>query len=386
MARLSECFSVSVWAALLASCSLSAVSTAAQRNPQLGKLKLNQLQVIGTHNSYKLAMDSMLMAELGEVDSGEALSLDYAHRALGEQLDLGVRALELDVLYDPEGGRYSDPRGLEMERMAGLDPPPIDTASMAKPGFKVMHIQDLDFRATCPTFELCLGELAAWSAANPRHLPIMVSINAKEGGIPRPGFTEALPFDTAAFDALDAELRERIPAERLLTPDGVRGDSTTLAGAVRAGNWPSLEASLGKFLFVLDGGAPQTDTYLQGHPSLRDRAMFIIGDPEAPDQPEDAVFFVNEPQGKEELISRLVGEGFLVRTRADAGTTEARAGDYSRLESAMRSGAHFVSTDYEFADPRFGTEYEVRFPDDRLVRCNPVTAAGQCTAPLKASY
>lgn len=185
-------------------------------------VRLNQLQAVATHNSYKLAMDAGVMAQLMLLDSNQARALDYAHPSLHEQLDLGVLGLEIDVLYDPEGGRYAEPYGLTMQRTAGGQPTELDRSVMDRPGFKVLHVQDIDYRSSCATFVHCLEQLSEWSGAHPRHLPIMVSINAKEGGIDRPGFVRALPFTDTAFTALDQEILSVFSPERLLQPAEVR--------------------------------------------------------------------------------------------------------------------------------------------------------------------
>jgi hypothetical protein len=72
-------------------------------------VKMNQMQVLGTHNSYKRAIAPAEMALLKTTSPKSGVGLDYAHPPLAEQLDAGARALELDVLYDPDGGRYADP-------------------------------------------------------------------------------------------------------------------------------------------------------------------------------------------------------------------------------------------------------------------------------------
>ena len=63
--------------------------------------------------------------------------------------------------------------------------------------------------------------------------------------------------------------------------------------------------------------------------------------------------------------------GFLVRTRADAGTTEARSNDTRRRDQALASGAQFISTDYPEPNPAF-SPYAVRFDNGIAVRINPV--------------
>ena len=347
-----------------------------------GSARLNELQVVATHNSYKQAMDAAVMRMLQQVDSNQARALDYSHPPLGEQLDLGVRGLEIDVLYDPEGGRYREPYGMRMQRENGLTPEPLDTQAMDRPGFKVLHVQDIDYRSSCGTFRDCLAELRGWSDGHPGHLPIMVSINAKEGGVDRPGFTAALAFDEAAFSALDRELEE-VLGDRLIRPDEIRDTFATLRTAVLAGNWPTIAAARGQFLFVLDGGADQTEVYTKNHPSLGGRAMFVATEPSAD---EAAILFMNDPVGNEATIRELVERGFMVRTRADANTTEARANDYGRLEAALASGAHFISTDYERPDPRLANGFRVALPGNMMARCNPITAATDCEAALQEGF
>ena len=51
--------------------------------------------------------------------------------------------------------------------------------------------------------------------------------------------------------------------------------------------------------------------------------------------------------------------GYLVRTRSDANTTEARENDYSRFEAALESGAQIISTDYYLPDTLFGNAFHI---------------------------
>ncbi len=90
--------------------------------------------------------------------------------------------------------------------------------------------------------------------------------------------------------------------------------------------------------------------------------------------PAAAWFKINDPVAEAERIRRLVGAGFLVRTRADADTRDARADDPGRREAALASGAQLVSTDYPEANPSFGP-YHVRLPGGVVVRPNPVSLA-----------
>jgi hypothetical protein len=351
-------------------------AAAAQPPPAPPPLRLNDVQVVGSHNSYKQAIDPPLFALLLERRSPERIrALEYGHLSLAEQLDRGLRKLGLDVFHDPRGGRYAAPAGLRWlaERGAAAARPYDEAGEMRAPGLKVLHVQDLDFRSTCATLRRCLEELRAWSDAHPRHLPVAVSVNAKDDALEGVDAVEPLPFDAAALDALDREILATLPRERLIVPDDVRGSSATLRAAVLAGGWPALDAARGRFLFVLDESGAKLERYLAGHPSLAGRTMFA----NAPaDRDEAAFLIVNDPLADGERIRELVARGFLVRTRADADTREARSGDTARREAAFRSGAQFVSTDYYLEshreNPGFGTGYGVTLPGGGPARCNPV--------------
>jgi hypothetical protein len=180
----------------------------------------------------------------------------------------------------------------------------------------------------------------------------------------------ALPFDAAAFKALDSEIRSVIgPA--LLTPDMVRGAHETLREAVLAGGWPDLSAARGKIFFALDEDPAVVTIYMRGHASLEGLAMFVNSISE--DAPHAAYFTLNDPIGEAARIQAAVKAGFVVRTRADSGTHEARSNDTSRRDAAFASGAQYVSTDYPMPRADFGP-YTAILPDDPPARCNPVSA------------
>ena len=80
---------------------------------------------------------------------------------------------------------------------------------------------------------------------------------------------------------------------------------------------------------------------------------------------------MNDPINDFDTIQRLVRDGFLVRTRADADTRQARTGDITQRDKAFSSGAQYISTDYHEPDRRL-SDYSVRFPGGQVARSNPV--------------
>ena len=333
-------------------------------------LRLNDIVTVGTHNSYKAAIPDKIMAMVRMFSSKGAAGLDYSHLPLAMQLDDGARAIEIDVVYDPKGGLYATPRGAAM---TGETMPDGWTAAMTQPGFKVLHVQDIDFHAVCITFVLCLKELKAWSAAHPDHVPILVTMNAKDDSIPMPGSVTPLKFDAAAYEAMDAEILSVFSRDEIVTPDDVRGTAPTLREAILSKGWPTLGATRGKFLFALDESGDKIAPYLSGHESLEGRVMFV----NAPDESPAAAFLVLNETSDNPQIAADVAKNFLVRTRADADTVEARSNTTARRDAALASGAQYISTDYMRPDTRFGP-YQARLPNGVIAACNPLRHPERC--------
>jgi hypothetical protein len=162
---------------------------------------------------------------------------------------------------------------------------------------------------------------------------------------------------------------------QLITPDDVRGDYPTLREAVLERGWPELDQARGKVFFALDEGEEKRRVYMRGRESLEGLPIFVnSGDPNAP---HAAYFTINDPVRDRQRIRDMVNRGFIVRTRADANTTEARTNDTSRRDAAFASGAQYISTDYYVQRPQF-SDYSVTLPGDGPARCNPVRQPESC--------
>jgi hypothetical protein len=333
--------------------------------------RLNQIQVIGTHNSYHIAPCESIMKMIATSLRGQAEALDYTHRPLPEQFsELGIRQVELDVFADPEGGLFAEPSFRKFLKLQGKNPGPDPNAmgQLNAPGFKILHVPDLDFRSTVPTFADALAQIRTWSLAHPRHVPILVLVELKDESNPLL-LVRPLPFTAELLAAVDAAILDVFPREALLSPDDVRGDSETLPEAIRLRGWPTLESSRGKIIFALDNESAIRDRYLADHPASRGRVMFASVDRS---HPSAAWMKVNDPVRDFERIQSLVRDGFLVRTRADGDTAQARHNDTSQRDKALSSGAQFISTDYP--EPRVDfSPYRVRLPGNAVVRVNPVS-------------
>lgn len=328
-------------------------------------LPLNKIQVIGSHNSYKSAIDPRLFSYIQSKDSEAALELDYEHIALSNQLNLGLENLELDVYDDPKGGLFAHPKGLKVvSGQKSYDP---DSVMFTK-GFKILHVPDIDFRSNVPTLIIALKELKKWSEEHKNHMPVFITIEPKdEPGRRGDGFVTPLHFTKRTFRRLDHVFIKYLGRKNMLIPSQIKGDYPTLRDAVLHGNWPTVAATRGKFIFILDAVGEKRRLYLAGHPSLKGRVMFANVSKE---KPEAAIMILNDPE--DPRIKRLVKLGFIIRTRADADTKEARREDYARFKKACNSGAQIISTDYYLESTHFASHYKVVFPDGSYSRVNPI--------------
>ena len=98
--------------------------------------------------------------------------------------------------------------------------------------------------------------------------------------------------------------------------------------------------------------------------------------------PEASWFKVDNALDDGERIRELVEAGYMVRTRADEDTQQARDDDYTLQEAAFESGAQFIVTDYVVPNPDFGTEYQAAVPGGPPARCNPISAPDPCRSEL----
>lgn len=303
--------------------------------PLDNSLRLNQVQVLATHNSYHIQQDVPIPA---------SQTTQYTHAPLDQQLESqGVRGFEIDVVNAPDGQ------------------------------FPVLHTPVIDATSNCTPLAQCLEVVRQWSRTHPGHVPISILVEPKDDATTHLLDPSLRDFDATGLDQLDAQVRSSL-GRQLITPDSVRGKAKTLRDAVRQDGWPTMAKTRGKVMVILNTGGSTRATFLQGHRSLQGRAMFVTTAGER--SSAAAVIKVDDPD--EARIQQLVHEGFIVRTRADADLVEARAHDVNRREIALRSGAQIVSTDFEVPVPAIGGDYVVQIPGGTPARCDPVNAPKNC--------
>ncbi|MEJ6694896.1 MAG: Ca2+-dependent phosphoinositide-specific phospholipase C [Chitinophagales bacterium] len=343
-------------------------------------LKINQIQYLGSHNSYRyrpeqellnfiLGLANILPAEFNPVE------LDYEHLPLQDQFKFyGIRQIEIDLFLDTQGGLYYNRRGyglINQDLESGIP-------SLLEPGIKVLHIPDIDYNSHQLSFIENLQEIKSWSDQFPDHIPLFILLELSEktvnSTLPNVGFTQPESWNNqAALNSIEQEILSVFSREEIILPDDIRSNYNTLNEAVLNDNWPTIAESRGKIVFLLNNQGITTQIYTSGAPSLENKLLFTNG---VPGDADAAFLLRNSISASLSEINQLAAQGYMIRTRVDAGTYEARSNDYSSWLLALQSGAHFLSTDYYKPDAREGdgewSSYSVRF-DNGLYRSNPVT-------------
>lgn len=299
-------------------------------------MRMNQIQVIGTHNSYhqRPARLGLLMRLVPATEDW-----DYAHAPLNLQLDRGVRSFELDV---------------------------HNTSA----GWAVFHLPLLDSNTSCPTWRACLELVREWSEAHPHHVPISFLIEYKDEG--RLIDQSLGDFDEASMERLDADVRAVFGPDKLITPDDVRGDFATLEAAILTRGWPTLASARGKVFFILHERGSNRERYVAEHPALRGRAMFLNSEPGRPDA---ATIIRDNPNAPD--LEDLVRKGYWVRSTCDGRINQVPP-DTSKREKALACGAQIVSTDYPPGSPHPRSGFVVELPGGVPARCNPINVSPDC--------
>jgi hypothetical protein len=334
-------------------------------------LRLDQLQVVGTAESYKLRPDSAVLGLIRLGGKQAAQEVDFALPPISTQLDADVRALAFDVAYDPKGGAYKNPAGAGM----AMDLLSDDyTKTMSKPGFKAIHVLDVDYRSSCLLLSGCLGEVAAWSRAHPRHLPVVITLRTNDSKTPMPGATRPLSCDEAALNVLESEIRTAFTSDQIFTPDQLQGRYRSQRDAAMAHAWPKLGAVRGKVIFVLDDSSAKARAYQGGRASLEGRLMFVATDEASP-----LAAFINipDPVKNGARIAAAVKAGLMVITRADDDAHEARANNPARRDAAFASGAQIVRTNFIQPDPAIGA-YHVSLAEQADAMCGSDLGTEHC--------
>lgn len=338
-------------------------SACAYHTPGSESPRLDQVQFIGTHNSYHIEPDAALRVLWQTNEASREPShqwLMYTHLPLQAQAELGIRFFEFDVHLDETGSAYSASEFLAPVVAAGLQPDsPFDQdGALSKPGTKVFHT-NTDMRSTCLLLTDCLHQLNGWIDLNPFAGPILVQIEPKQ-------LLKADSDPGRSWEILEQELLSAVPASRIFRPADLSAELQDLREAARAGRWPTVASIGDKFIFILNGSSYDTTSYTEALISKRAQLLF----PAISDAVDPLAAFVSRNDPASHDIPGIVAAGQIVITYADWRTLAAREYDTRGRDAAFRSGAQLIATDYPIADRRL-SDYSVRFSEG-FVRNRPV--------------
>ncbi|MDR3293289.1 MAG: phosphatidylinositol-specific phospholipase C1-like protein, partial [Clostridiales bacterium] len=285
------------------------------------------------HNSYRKSLNPFIRSYFNffvpKKSQGEFI---YEHATLTEQLNSGVRGLELDI-------RASDG------------------------GFRIYHFAVFDSGSTAPDFELALEELRIWSKNNPDHVPVTILIEYK----PEPWIlnTKRDKPSAAVLKHLSETVESVMGADQLITPADIIGGYATMQDAVAANNWPTLGEAKGKFMFLLHYNEDLTPIYIELDPSLKSLSLFpTVESEESLNTYRKYVshLLFNNPTQPE--LDDLVRAGYMVRTRIDGDMHI----ELERRELILNSLAQILTTDYERGRIQPDTDYYVDFGNGKTIK------------------
>ncbi len=278
-------------------------------------VKLNEIVVMGTHNSYQLLgtlpkrglMKTFQIISFGLVENKAVFEMD----TFTEQLEQGIRNLEIDIETVDDEGDIS---------------------------FIVTHSAIIDNVSSAYNLAKGLEEIAMWSDNNPGHLPIYLLIEPKDDVL---SINNMKNFSLEYAMEFDKVLRQ-VLGDRLLTPAQAMGEYESFEEMRKADDWPALTQVAGKII-VLMHPCSVTQEYIDTDTSIKTQAMFPMlrfGDI---DKTYASFILDNDPVSAAENNKKTVDENnLMVRTRAD---------DYpdfsdERYNFADNCGSHIITTDY----------------------------------------
>jgi len=299
-------------------------------------LKFNEVQFLATHNSYKQRMSrasyyamNWVAAPLGL--AAEKDEWDYEFEPLTQQLDKGIRSIELDVMKDGES-------------------------------FRCGHVGVLDMSSNCHDLALTCQEIRMWSDAHPDHLPITILVEAKPSIAADGGMYKLIDLD--GVEALGGIFRREFE-DKLFTPSEMRGSYESFGALRRDNGWPALRDMLGKILILYHYNEATTADYIALSPSLDVQKMFPVLEYPVVEVDTDSATFIlcNDPLDHD-VIAAYTNKNLLVRTRIDMYMHH----EQEKYDSGVTAGALLLTTDYPPRDNLGDDSYAAILPGGYTVQ------------------
>ncbi len=289
-------------------------------------LKLDDIQMLASHNSYKKVGPAIGRFFVGLGDSfSEAKALNYGYQTITDQLNLGVRSFEFDLRY-------------------------------RNGSFELTHVPLVDNSSQAVKFDLLLEEIKLFSDYQ-THLPIVILIEVKDDWMMLDPALD--PFDEDVFILLDDLIGEKLNSH-LFKPADMVDAQENLKDVIINDGWPTVDSLFNQIMVVLHPGN-YTSSYYDMDQSLQSQSMFI-GSYYQETLPNYASFFVQNDVDVN-IISSLVTNHFMVRTRIDSNLEF----DQTRFDDAIQSGAQILTTDFSVGRSDLDSNDVIYLDNDKMI-------------------
>lgn len=290
-------------------------------------IRLNDIQMIASHNSYKKKGPAIGRFFVGLGDSfEEAKALKYGYKDITQQLEAGVRSFEFDIRY-------------------------------RRNQFELIHVPLVDSASQAINFELLLEEIYLFSSNQDNHVPIIILLEFKSDWMILDPFLDEIN-DQALVD-FDKLVKAKI-GDNLFGPSHMLVDNKTLNQVITQDGWPSVENLLNKVMFVMHPGK-YTKNYYELDMGLKTQSMFI-GSYNTDNVEDYASFFIQNDVDINK-IKNLVDQNYMVRTRMDTNLVK----DLDRYQKAIASGAHILSTDFSVGRSDLDDLDHIYFEQNKMI-------------------
>ena len=294
-------------------------------------IKLNDIQFLASHNSYKKKGSSIGHFFVGLGSSrAEAKAMNYSNHTLSNQLKLGIRSFELDI-------------------------------RLRKDQFNLTHVPLVDNSSVAPDLRLALEEFKLFSIHHPNHFPITILLEIKDDWmILDPSLQTIQQQELVMLN----ELIKNQLGDHLYSPHHLLTDELTLKEHIETHGWPSVTSLLGKIMVILHAGS-FIEPYVMIDESLSDLAMFPSVYAHQTENHYTSFIIENNPF--DERIFDMVSNHFIVRTRLDSDLII----DLQRREAALLSGAQLLTSDFTVSRTDLKPHQRFFFENDKTIRLRP---------------
>ena len=290
-------------------------------------VKLNEVAILGTHNSYQTLAteETRFLMKIIDIITLRKLGLDtfdFEMDTLTEQLESGIRNVEIDIeTLDKDG----------------------------KKEFKVTHNSFVDNASSAYDFSKALKEIKMWSDNNPGHIPVYIIIEPKSFVIEINGMKKfSLDYAKELEKVIVSEL-----GDSLLTPEDMLRDYASFKEMRENDDWLSLKEARGKILVLLHD-CDVTESYIALDETIKTQKMFPML--RYDDRNENYTSFIleNDPWNADSRKAESIDEcKLIIRTRAD------KYPNYSteRYEVTENCGSQIITTDFPQKEGNEGHSY-----------------------------